>query len=190
MTTSVSKKKMVSAAVSAAEYLMMEHRLIERMIRILAKESVAGQGPAHITIGLPDAALEFFQVYVGLCHYGKEEGILLRELRRKPLRAEDLNALEELAKDHLEGRRLVAELSSAAKLYKTGLRGAAPVLLDAVKAVCRSYRAQIEKEDKRFLPSAAGYFSPEEESRLLEEFRKFDSVVLKETYTCMVASFE
>ena len=64
---------------------MREHRVIERVIALLRDElgNIARTG--KVDLPLLDFAIDFFKTYADRCHHGKEEDILFRELKKKPL---------------------------------------------------------------------------------------------------------
>jgi hemerythrin-like domain-containing protein len=68
--------------------LMREHQFIERMIALLKDELSniveTGKTDDHFL----DAVIEFFGVHADRCHHAKEQDILFRELKTKPLSAE------------------------------------------------------------------------------------------------------
>lgn len=180
----------VRTNMSVAGALMIEHRLIERMIRILDREAAAAKNTGNMTPGLLDTAIDFFKTYADLRHHGKEERVLFSELGRKKLPAEYKTALRELAKEHAAGRELVAGLVSSIGQYKARDPGALARIIDSLQVLCRSYRAHIEKEDRHFLIPVMTYFTKEEEAQMLERFREFDAGVPEENYRSAVEHFE
>ncbi|HBB67735.1 MAG: hypothetical protein A2X28_03440 [Elusimicrobia bacterium GWA2_56_46] len=184
------EEKAVSEDASVAGALIMEHKLIERMIRVLSRETAAGQNGETIAVGLLAAGVDFFNVYADRCHHAKEDNILFRELGRKPLSPEHKKVLDELTGERHERRILLDALLAADERRKAhGPRENAPVV-DALKAMCKFYRAHIEKADNHFLPSAMSYLSREEEALILDKFRRLDSILLKENCSRQVEYFE
>ncbi len=70
-------------SMQAIGLMMIEHRLIEKIVPVLEKElERLNQG------GVPDpllieSAVDFFRTYADRTHHGKEEDILFRELKKK-----------------------------------------------------------------------------------------------------------
>ena len=56
--------------------LMIEHRLIERMIKVLAGELEHMAARAVANPQLIQVAIDFFRTYADRTHHGKEEDIL------------------------------------------------------------------------------------------------------------------
>ena len=69
--------------------LMIEHRLIERMIRLLGERSDEAMEHEEIAPGFIDTAVDFIRIYADRTRHGKEEDILFRDLGAKDLSAED-----------------------------------------------------------------------------------------------------
>ena len=63
--------------------LMIEHRLIEKMIVVIRKEIDRCKSEGNINPEFIDAAVDFIRIYADKCHHGKEEDILFRDLRKK-----------------------------------------------------------------------------------------------------------
>jgi hemerythrin-like domain-containing protein len=63
--------------------LMIEHRLIERMVKLLAAELEKIKKMSYANISLVNVGVDFFRTYADRTHHGKEEEILFRELHKK-----------------------------------------------------------------------------------------------------------
>jgi len=64
---------------------MIEHRLIERMIRIINDRSEVMMEQKHVDPVFIDVVVDFLKIYANRCHRGKEENILFRDLAKKKL---------------------------------------------------------------------------------------------------------
>lgn len=53
-----------------------------------------------------ELSADFVRTYAGRTHHGKEEGILFRGVRWKPLTREHLAIMDELVAEHVRGRDL------------------------------------------------------------------------------------
>ena len=69
--------------------LMIEHRLIEKMIAVIKKEIARMERQGKINPEFIDLAVDFIRMYADRCHHGKEEDILFRDLKQKPLSVEE-----------------------------------------------------------------------------------------------------
>ena len=169
---------------------MVEHRLIERMIRLMDRElkRLAGNGkPDPVFIA---QAVDFARTYADRCHHGKEEDILFRELAKKPLAAEHRQTMDELIAEHVVARQTVKRLADARERYIAGEVPASGEILDCLRTLVGFYPPHIEKEDKRFFIPVMAYFSPPEQEAMLAEGWEFDRKLIHEKYKNMVEGFE
>jgi hemerythrin-like domain-containing protein len=83
--------------------MMIEHRLIERMLRVVAARLPELGKAVSDDVRLIDAAVDFIHTYADRCHHGKEEDILFRELAKKPLTAEHQKLIHEKYRGVVEG---------------------------------------------------------------------------------------
>lgn len=174
----------------AAGPLMIEHRVIERMIKILERAADAAGGSRGFLPGLIETALDFLGNYADRCHHGKEEGILFAELDKKPLKAQHRKLLGELLNEHEEARKLTASLALLAMQAKPGDAAAVTAMQSKIRELVSLYKTHIEKEDKRFFIPVMEYFSSKAQSRLLESFCGFDSGLVHEQYSKVLERFE
>ncbi|MGD9676204.1 MAG: hemerythrin domain-containing protein, partial [Candidatus Bipolaricaulia bacterium] len=65
--------------------LMIEHRLIERMIALVSHAVAGIQSSGEVDPLFVDLAVDFIRTYADRTHHGKEEDILFRNLDRKGL---------------------------------------------------------------------------------------------------------
>ncbi len=65
--------------------LMIGHRPIERMIRAIGRELIRIEETREIDPGFVDMTVDFIRTYTDSCHHGKEEDILFRDLKGKPM---------------------------------------------------------------------------------------------------------
>src|SRR4030067_2195300 len=91
--------------------LMIEHRLIERMITLMRceltriKDNVAvDPGFAFVDPVFIDTAVDFIHTYADRCHHGKEEDLLFKALAAKDLSPEHRRAMDELIQGHVYAR--------------------------------------------------------------------------------------
>ncbi|HAM53327.1 MAG TPA: cation-binding protein, partial [Nitrospiraceae bacterium] len=129
--------------------LMVEHRVIERMLGLLKHEltMIIEQGKTNgIVI---DVGIDFFSTYVAKFHHRKEEEILFRELEKKPLSEEDKQFIDDLIKEHVFSRDTVEELRNAHERCATGTKSPDEIV-KPLEAIIKLYPLHIEKEDSHF----------------------------------------
>jgi hemerythrin-like domain-containing protein len=166
--------------------LMIEHRLIERMIKVMRQRVLQTGEGRMIDPRFIETSTDFIRAYADRCHHGKEEDILFRELKKKKIAAEHQTIMEELIEDHKRGRQLTARLVAANSTYMKGDQGALSEILECVRTLIDFYPKHIEKEDRNFFLPVMGYFSQEEKNAMLAEGYRFDADLLHGEYQSLV----
>ena len=170
--------------------LMIEHRLIEKMIELMKHELLQGEQQQKINPRFIETAADFIRAYADRCHHGKEEDILFRELKKKKIAAEHQTVMEELIEEHQRGRQVTHKLVEANSRYLKGDEGALPMILESIRNLVGFYPKHIEKEDKNFFLPIMGYFSKGEKDAMLMEGYRFDADLLHEEYKNIVKEAE
>lgn len=170
--------------------LMIEHRLIERMVSVLDRERERVEATGIVDTVLAAQAVDFMHAYADRCHHGKEEDILFQTLRGKELNAEDRRTMERLMDEHRRSREMVAELKGTVAEYAGGDPAAAVKVSDVLRRLIVLYRQHIKLEDEDFFPHAMKYLSKEEDAQMLEEFAEFDRKMVHEHYQEVVSAAE
>ncbi len=139
--------------------LMIEHRLIERMLSVIKDAMAQIETTQKVDPVFVDTAVDFIRFYADRTHHGKEEDILFRELDKRSLSADDRRIMNELVEEHVVGRQ------------------ATKALVDP---------KHIEKEDKVFFPAARAYVTDSEDQAMLAEFWEFDRKMIHEKFESLV----
>jgi hemerythrin-like domain-containing protein len=150
--------------------LMMEHRLIERMITVLKTELEVMTSTNKPNLVLVDSIVDFIRTYADRTHHGKEEDILFRELGRKKLPAEYQHTMDELVMEHVFGRRETLALVEAKVRYLKGDIGALGEMARHMGTLVDFYPKHIEKEDKSFFIPVMDHFNIKERDAMCLEF--------------------
>lgn len=166
--------------------LMIEHRLIERMLLVIQDALVEIESAGRVDPVFVDTAIDFIRTYADKTHHGKEEDILFRKLKERPLSAEDRRVMDELIEEHGFGRRTTKALLEANTRYRHGDESALTDIVSNLETIVGFYPGHIEKEDKVFFPATRSYFTEEEDQFLLAEFREFDRKMIHEKYQSVV----
>jgi hemerythrin-like domain-containing protein len=170
--------------------LMIEHRLIERMISAMSKEMGRIKKNGVVNPKFIDTAVDFIRIYADQCHHGKEEKILFRDLKKKELKPDDAQIMQELIEEHVLGRKLTGSLVEAKNKYETGDKAVFETIIDIMHQLVEFYPKHIEKEDKIFFKSAMKYFSKTEKDAMLEEEYQFDRTFIHVVYKNIVSRTE
>jgi hemerythrin-like domain-containing protein len=163
--------------------LMQEHRLIDRMMAQMRKETLTMKSTNEVNPKFIDAVVDFIWVYADRCHHGKEEGVLFRGLSRKPMSSEHAVMMRELILEHVYARRTTDNLAKAKDRYVKGDDEARSYVWKLLNDLVEFYPKHIEKEDKSFFYPSMNYFSPQEQEAMLNEFWDFDRKIVHEHYT-------
>ncbi|MFZ5906582.1 MAG: hemerythrin domain-containing protein [Nitrospirota bacterium] len=169
--------------------LMIEHRLIERMISIIRKELDHMNITKQANSAFIDTVVDFIKMYADRCHHGKEENILFRELKKKNISSEHKVIMDELIEEHIWGRKTTSKLAEANKQYLEGGSQAFPVI-ECLSLLVDFYPRHIEKEDQHFFLPVMSYFNQEEKDAMLKEGYSFDQTLIHEKYKQVVNFWE
>jgi len=170
--------------------LMIEHRLIERMIKVMKGEVEAMGREGNAKPQFIDGAVDFIRTYADRCHHGKEEDILFRLLSQKPISDHHREVVEELMQEHVQARSLTGQLVAAKDRYVAGDRGAVSEIRTVMSQLLGFYPVHIEKEDRHFFIPCMEYFSRHEQDDMLEAFGEFDRTLIHEKYRAVIEKFE
>jgi len=170
--------------------LMIEHRLIERMLAKIKDMLKRVEQTGEIDPLFVDIAVDFIRTYADRTHHGKEEDILFRDLNKKELSTVDRGIMNELIEEHVFGRKTTKALVEANSRYRNGDSAALSDVAGCLKTLVDFYPRHIEKEDKVFFPASRAYFSEAEDQRMLAEFMDFDQKMIHEKYRSVVDDLE
>jgi len=170
--------------------LMKEHRLIERMIKLMRDELKKATKENRVNSGIIDTAVDFIRIYADKCHHGKEEDILFRDLAKKDMTEEHERIMNELIEEHVQGRKTTKKLAEANKEYRKGKRDSIATIIDSMTWLVDFYPKHIEKEDKHFFIPVMKYFNDKERSDMLNECWEFDKEMIHKKYRQVVETLE
>ena len=170
--------------------LMVEHRLIERAIALLEKESARIRSTGLVDVAFVLSTVDFIRTYADRCHHGKEEDILFRDLKKRKLSQEHARVLKELEEEHRKGRQVVGGLVAAQERYLKGDKTAIDEVARLMDVLVEFYPKHIEKEDKHFFIPCMAYFTKQEQETMLAECGEFDRKLIHEKYDQVIRHLE
>ena len=170
--------------------MMIEHRLIERMIKVMDSKVREMKSGRRADTEFIETAVDFIRTYADRCHHGKEEDILFRELKKKTISQDHRRVMEELIEEHREGRKITGKLVEANKRYLQGDSKALDEIIECMQTLVSFYPKHIEKEDKHFFIPVMKYFSKDEQNAMLKEGYEFDQGLIHEKYRSIVEKGE
>jgi len=170
--------------------LMIEHRLIERMIRVMIAGTQKAKASGKIDPAFIDTAVDFIRTYADKLHHGKEEDILFKELAERKISTEHNRIMGELLEEHIFGRKTTAALVAAKERYVKGDASALKEIVTHLETLTSFYPRHIEKEDKHFFIPVMDYFDLAEKDRMTAEFNEFDRDFTRRRYVEVVEKLE
>lgn len=170
--------------------LMIEHRLIEKMIALMDEEIIKMKKHNKANPLFIDTAVDFIRMYADRTHHGKEEDILFRDLEKKELSPNHNKIMEELIEEHKWARSTVGKLVDAKNRYVNGNIKELNKIVDLITELTTFYPKHIEKEDKHFFIAVMKYFTKEEQDQMLQEFWDFDKTLIHEKYRKVVEDLQ
>jgi hemerythrin-like domain-containing protein len=170
--------------------LMIEHRLIERMIGLLEQHVKAATSLESINLDLIAQGIDFSRTYADHCHHGKEENYLFKALGTKPLSVDHRRIFDELMEEHTIARASITALDGAKEKALQGDGNAFKEIAELVRKIAVLYPAHIDKEDQHFFIPIMGYFNQEEQDAMLQQFAEFDQSLIHEKYRSLVEKLE
>lgn len=162
--------------------LMIEHRLIEKVLLLVRREIDRIDDRNVVNEFFLQSVVDFIRTYADRTHHGKEEDILFELLKTKSLDPQDRADMGELVEEHENARHTVADLLKANAAYLGGDQTQVRVIREKMLFLTEFYPVHIAKEDKVFFPKADRYFSDDEQARLLDAFYVFDRGMIHEKY--------
>ena len=133
--------------------LMIEHRLIERMILLIKDALLQIEDTHKVDPVFVDISVDFIRIYADRTHHGKEEDILFQKLSNRPLSSDDQRVMKELIEEHIFGRQTTKSLVEANTRYRNGDESALAYIASNLQTLVDFYPKHIEKEDKIFFPA-------------------------------------
>jgi len=176
---------------SPTEVLKEEHRVIERMLRILDVACEKLEKGEEVSPGIFRRAIDFIRTFADRCHHGKEEETLfpLVEQRGIPFGPTAVMRME-----HEQGRGFVKALAEALGRYEQGNKNAKAAIMENARGYTQLLAQHIPKEDNVLYPLAERILGPSDQEELLEKFEEIERERIGEgkhhEYTHLVEEME
>lgn len=170
--------------------LMIEHRLIERMIKLMRAEMDLIGEHRSIDMAFLETAVYFMRHYTDMCHHGKEEHIYFDALAQKPLAPDLRKTMDDLIQEHVFARKTVEDLEQAREHYVSGEKTAEADIIAALNIITIFYPQHLDKEEHHFFYPSMDYFSKEEIDRMLQDFAALDSRLYHDEHRKIIDDLE
>ena len=176
----------------ATEYLMEEHRVIERALDALelaAQRLSAGQAvPPDFFL----MAADFIKNFADDWHHGKEEGVLFEALGKHGM-PKDGGPVAVMLAEHDEGRRLTSAMRSGAERMQQGDSGAVSQITENALGYVMLLRQHIQKEDQVLYPMSDQIIPTKEHAQIMAAFGQVENKAAagtREKYLALAAELE
>lgn len=170
--------------------LMIEHRLVDRMIAVIDAERTRMDRDKTVDPAFVDAIIDFIVFYVDKTHHGKEEKILFATVDTKGITAEQKKIMDELIEEHRQAVPIVERLAEAKQRYQKGDQKAIQDINTALGEITTLYRKHVITEDKHFFLPVMKYFSKEEKDAMLQQMWDYDRTMIHVKYRDVIKRLE
>ena len=170
--------------------LMIEHRLIERVVALLRAEMERMSASKQVNAAFVETAVDFFRTYADAVHHGKEEDILFDALTDKDLSSDHHDIMSGLVEEHVEVRKLVGQLLLDKERAEQGDESALNDVLAGIRVLIALYPSHVRREDQDFFRPAMDYFTEQEQTEMLAAFDEFDRRQIHAKYQRVVEDLE
>lgn len=155
------------------EFLMDEHRHIERMLDCLEAMTIVFLAERRIDTVFAREAVAFLQGYADRCHHGKEEGRLFPALEEHGLSSE-CGPTAVMRLEHEQGRARIKEMAEAIEAAERKDDEAPARFARAARTYLGLLREHIQKEDHCLFPMTGQVLDTQAIQGLQSEFARFE----------------
>ncbi len=156
------------------EVLMEEHRVIERMLRIMSEASGQIEAGKEVDVDLFEKTIDFIRNFADRCHHLKEENILYVLIEQRGIPKEG-GPIGMMLQEHDIGRDYVRGMDEALRRYKAGDRSQAMVISRNAVGYINLLSQHIMKEDNILYPMGNRVMSDADRKTLLEKFEEVET---------------
>jgi hemerythrin-like domain-containing protein len=157
----------------ATDYLVDEHRVIERALDALETAADRLEGGKAVDPQFFLSAVNFFREYADGIHHQKEEDILFVQMQAIGIPAQGC-PLGVMYAEHQVGRQYVRALLSAAEDLQAGNTAAKTRAIESSRSYISMLRRHIQKEDRHLFPMANEVIPADQHDYLWDEFLKVE----------------
>src|SRR4030067_3368172 len=130
----------------ATDALKKDHRVIEKMLRLLELTSMKLENGENVPVDLLKKALDFIRNFADNYHHGKEEDILFKIMGEKGFAIEG-GPITVMLDEHNTGRGYTLALSEGIEKYASGDNNAGKDIAENARNYTRLLATHIMKED-------------------------------------------
>jgi len=180
-------------AISATENLKEEHRIIERMLRILNVACEKLEKGQDVSPEVFKKTIDFIRTFADGCHHGKEEDTLFPMVEKHGIPRQG-GPTGVMLLEHDQGRKFMRAFAEAVEKYEKGDKTAKQAIIQNARGYTQLLAQHIPKEDDILYPLADKMLGPSEQKALLKKFEKIEKERIGEgkhhEYERLVAKLE
>ena len=153
----------------STQILQGEHRVIEKVLDVLADAVREIQAGHRIEAGFFLRAVDFIRTYADRVHHAKEEDLLFPAMTARGVPREE-GPIAVMLQEHELGRSHVKAMEEAARRLEAGESGALQEVARHAGAFVELLRQHIFKEDNILYPMAEQVLTAEDDRQLLARY--------------------
>jgi hemerythrin-like domain-containing protein len=157
----------------ATEELKNEHRVIERMLKVLTAAANRLEHGEDVPSEVWPQAVDFIRTFADYCHHGKEEDLLFGSMERHGI-PRDGGPIAVMLMEHDQGRSFVKGIEEASQKLEQGDSSAAAAVAQNARGYAELLTEHILKEDNILYEMANQAIPPEEQRQLAEQFEQVE----------------
>ena len=177
----------------AINWLMNEHDLILRMIRVVGAINKKLQAGEEVSVEDLRHVVDFIRNFADRCHHAKEEDLLFVRMQERGFSAEQ-GPVAVMLHEHTLGRNFVQGMEEGINEYEKGDQSAAAKIVHNAGSYAQLLSEHIHKENNILYPMANRVFSGEDQQFLEQEFKRVEKEKfgpeVQEKYLKMVQDLE
>ncbi|MFQ5761642.1 MAG: hemerythrin domain-containing protein [Candidatus Bathyarchaeia archaeon] len=157
----------------ATEALKEDHRVIEKVVKVLADSAEKLELGDEVSPGILEKAVDFIRTFADKCHHGKEETILFPTLEAKGI-PRNGGPIAIMLQEHDLGRGFVRELAEAVERFKGGHQDAKNGIIANARGYAQLLMDHIWKEDNILFRLAEDVLTEGDHAQLLQRFEQIE----------------
>lgn len=173
------------------EDLMNEHRVIERMLKVVSNAADRLESGKEVDKELLVGAADFFKNFADKCHHSKEEKLLFEKMMERGVSGE-VGPIAVMLREHEDGRAHIRKI--AALSGNKHDRRNSEELIKHLRGYVALLSQHIQKEDNILYPLADRILTPGDQEELAKGFERVEDEVMgpgvHERYHNMIEEWE
>ena len=154
---------------NATGILRNEHAVIKKMLTVSEAICAKLDSGENVEAGHLERVVEFLRGFADTCHHAKEENLLFAAMAEAGVPVEG-GPIGVMLAEHNMARGLVAQMGRAAGDYEAGDTNAKEIFVEKTRQYAQLLTHHIFKEDNILYPLADAHLTPDQQTRLVEDF--------------------